>query len=326
MKKSISSFLIVVLVGILIIIAGTVAYTYWFLLPNKPKPSPLGVISKTFSIALIKPTFTSAAYNKSFYKFYFLYVGVSHARKNVTNDLNLLSNRVTTPITRTSTSGFAIVYLFNHLRTLLPKAQIRVLSDADADSGSIFFKNGTNRYNVLVLGHQEYVTQKEYTNLKHFVSEGGMLILLDGNVFYVEVKYDRDTNTISFVKGHGWAFNGKSAWRSITERWANETSQWVGSNYLCRSCQITFGNNPFRYVHHEEQYVTNHNDRILLDYQAISSNKELKPVKPLIATYELKYQKGKVLVFGIFSDVIVTNVKFDRYFDDLLLQYADLRA
>ena len=30
-----------------------------------------------------------------------------------------------------------------------------------------------------------------------------------------------------------WAFNGKSAWKSVDERWKNETSQWVGSNYLC---------------------------------------------------------------------------------------------
>jgi hypothetical protein len=45
---------------------------------------------------------------------------------------------------------------------------------------------------------------------------------------------------ITLVKGHGWAYNGKSAWRSVAERWAKETSQWVGSNYHCFSCKITF--------------------------------------------------------------------------------------
>ena len=106
-------------------------------------------------------------------------------------------------------------------------------------------KNTTNRYDILILGHQEYVTQQEYTNLKTFVANGGTMILLDGNVFYAQVGYDRSTQTITLIKGHGWAFNGKSAWKSDGERWANETSQWVGSNYLCSSCKITFASQPF---------------------------------------------------------------------------------
>ena len=57
-------------------------------------------------------------------------------------------------------------------------------------------------YDILILGHQEYVTQKEYDNLKQFVSNGGILILLDGNVFYAEVNYFDNNNTISLVKGH----------------------------------------------------------------------------------------------------------------------------
>ena len=43
--------------------------------------------------------------------------------------------------------------------------------------------NGTNVYDVIMLEHQEYVTQQEYDNLKRFVANGGILILLDGNVF-----------------------------------------------------------------------------------------------------------------------------------------------
>jgi hypothetical protein len=42
---------------------------------------------------------------------------------------------------------------------------------------------------LISLGHQEYVTQKEYDNLKRFANGGAMLIL-DGNVIYTEVKYD----------------------------------------------------------------------------------------------------------------------------------------
>ena len=70
-----------------------------------------------------------------------------------------------------------------------------MLTDADADNvNSLFFVNGTNKYDILILGHQEYVTQQEYANLKHFVANGGTLVLMDGNVFYAEVKYDRNTH------------------------------------------------------------------------------------------------------------------------------------
>ena len=97
-----------------------------------------------------------------------------------------------------------------HLKTIFPNSNIHVLTDADADYGSIFYSNGTNKYDVVILGHQEYETQREYVNLKRFVANGGTMVLMDGNVFYAQVKYNRNTHTITLVKGHGWAFNGKS--------------------------------------------------------------------------------------------------------------------
>ena len=139
-----------------------------------------------------------------------------------------------------------------------------------SDKGKIFDNRyRLNLYDILILGHQEYVTQKEYDNLKQFVSNGGMLILLDSNVFYAEVNYFDNNNTISLTKGHDWAYNGKTAWKSVTERWKNETEQWVGSNYLCYRCVKEFKNNPFNYTSHEEQYITNSKDIILLNYNPI---------------------------------------------------------
>ena len=71
--------------------------------------------------ALIKPTFTVAAYHKSFYKFCFLYSGLPpHARKYITSDLNLLSSEVTNRTTGSS-SAFSIDYLTEHLKT--PKSK-----------------------------------------------------------------------------------------------------------------------------------------------------------------------------------------------------------
>lgn len=280
-----------------------------------------GEFGKGIDIALVKPTFTAAAYNNAFYTFYSLYDDVPTG-KNVTTDLNLLSTKVTNETTASVSSAYTMLYLLNNLNWLTPKSNITVLTDADVDSGSIFMKNGSNAYDVIILGHQEYVTQQEYDNLKRFVSNGSTMIILDGNVFYAEVKYCRNTEMITLAKGHGWAFNGKSAWKSIGERWANETSRWVGSNYLCYQCVTRFAYDPFRYTAHEEQYVTNPNDIILLDYNASLPKNYVPSVKHVVATYELNYQRGKVIALGIYSDDIIANGKFDRYLDSLILQYA----
>lgn len=284
-------------------------------------------------IALVEPTFTAAAYNNSFYVFYQKY-GHALTNTNITSDLNLLSSKVTKYPTIIPTakvhSAFTMLSLLKNLKFISPDSNITVLTDADVDNGSIFKNDGnegsfdininSNAYDVIILGHQEYVTQQEYNYLKNFVSNGGTMILLDSNIFYAQVRFDRTTDTVTLVKGHGWAFNSGSAWKSVSERWAKETSQWVGSNYLCYSCDITFANDPWEYNHHEEQYVTNTNDKILMNYNASLLHYPIPSLRPVIAAYELNYQKGKVISFGIYSDDIITNEKFDKYFDNLVLQ------
>jgi hypothetical protein len=312
--------------------------------------------ANNIDIAFIKPSFTAAAYDHSFYVFYTLHKNTPQ-RNNITTDLHLLTSKVTSHITDSSPSAFAMSYLSKNVQSLIPKAKIDTLTDADVDAGTIFTaKNKSNKYDILIIGHQEYVTQKEYDNLRQFVSHGGTMIILDGNIFYAEVKYDRDVHAITLVKGHGWAFNGRSAWKSVAERWKDETSEWAGSNYLCYSCGIIFDNDPFEYKHHEEQYITNPKDVILFNYNAsmpshdddsndndkqslvsststsssLTSSSQLMPsgkgddiaTKHIIATYELRYQRGKVIALGIYSDDIITNNKFDRYFDNLLLRYV----
>jgi hypothetical protein len=285
------------------------------------------------NIALIKPTFTAAAYDHAFYVFYKKYANVQ-AGVNITTDLNLLSSKISNQTTGTINSVFAMLQLIKNLEWITQGANISILTDADVDNGSMIFSNNQNKndgnnnnnaYDIIILGHQEYVTQQEYNNLKKFVAHGGTMIILDGNVFYAEVNYDRNNQTVTLAKGHSWAFNGKSAWRSIGERWANETSQWVGSNYLCDLCVKIFSNNPFGYIPHEEQYITNPHDIILLNYNASIPRRNLLLSKPVIATYELNYQNGKVIALGIYTDDIISNARFDRYLDSLLLQY-DIRT
>jgi N,N-dimethylformamidase beta subunit-like, C-terminal len=282
--------------------------------------SHTGEFGEGVNIAAVMPTFTAAAYDNAFYVFYRKYINVAYG-VNITTDLNLLTSKVTNEPSD-SASGFSMLYLLGNLKWTQPGSDITFLTDQDVDAGAIFRGNGSNAFDVIILGHQEYVTQKEYDNLKQFVGDGGTMIILDGNVFYAQVKYDRKTDNVTLIKGHSWAFNGKSAWRSVSERWQNETSQWVGSNYI--SGIAKFSNNPFAYLPHEEQYLTNPKDVILLDYNATSpaafiSNKSGGVV---VATYELNYLKGKVIALGLYSDDIMTNGSFDRYLDSLLLQYA----
>jgi hypothetical protein len=283
-----------------------------------------GILNKNINIALVAPTFTAAAYDdNSFYKFYNLYSNTS-VGSNVTSNLNLLSHKITNE--DTLKASLVMLKLVDNLKLINPNSHITILTDADVDNGSLFnnsnYNNKNNIYDVAILGHQEYVTQQEYDNMKKFVTNGGTMVLLDGNVFFAEVKYNPHTKTESLVKGHWWAFNGKSAWRSIGERWAQETSQWVGSNYLCYRCISAFGNDPFEYRPHEEQYISNHNDSILLNYDAEIGKTKIDNKQPTIATYELNYQKGKVVALGIFSDDVIDNATFNKFFDRLLTKYA----
>ncbi len=169
-------------------------------------------------------------------------------------------------------------------------------------------------YDILVLGHSEYVTQQEYNNFKKFVENGGTIILIDANMFFAEVDYDPTNNKISLVKGHTWGFDGEKAWKDVRERWAKETTEWVGSNFACSTrCEFTFNNNPFSYTHHEENYITNPNVKILIDYEAQSK------FNYKIAAHELQYGLGKVIGLGIFGSNVVDNNNFLTFYKDLIL-------
>ncbi len=81
-----------------------------------------------------------------------------------------------------------------------------------------------------------------------------------------------------------------------------------------------FRNNPFDYSPHEEQYITNPKDVILRNYNPIESPNA--PVSNVgIATYELNYGMGKVIALGIYSDDIIQNQYFSRFFDIILVNH-----
>ena len=59
----------------------------------------------------------------------------------------------------------------------------------------------------------------------------------------------------------------------------------------------------------------------MLNYPVSNSNSNI-PKKIVVATYELNYNKGKVIALGLYSDDIINNGVFDRFFDSLLVKYA----
>jgi N,N-dimethylformamidase beta subunit-like, C-terminal len=275
--------------------------------------------SKSINIALVDATFTASAYDKSFYMFYEIYHDAD-GLANITKYTDLLHSKV---VHRDKMSS-EYQDLVNHLKWLSPNSTVNVLTDEDVhNTSSIFANKKTNIYDVIILGHQEYMTQQEYDNLKRFVANGGTLILLNGNVFYNEVNYDEDSKMLTFVKGHGYAYDGKSAEKSTNdtwdEAWKNETRRWVGSNYLCcYDSNITFRNDPFGITHNEEQHITNRNAKILIDYNATKNQKEAS-----IATYLLEYKKGKVIGLGIWTDdKLLKSERFFRLLDSLFFQYV----
>ena len=308
-------------------------------------------------IAFVRPSFTEAAYQvHGFYTFYFKYKFPPFGKK-ITTDLDMFT--VKTPVSipeRQNETGLrhlsnltALIPLngtelrdvsfdgspdpqkfwmpfVDHVKKAVPSAIVTVMRDEDVNDGHIFSndKNKTNAYDILLLFHNEYLTQDEYNNLKQFVSKGGTIVFIDSNIFYAQVRYDKDNRTVTLVKGHNWQFDGKTASRSVSERWYNETKEWVGGNFLENDIHdnITFTNNPFNYTHFEEQFVNNPKAKIIIDYGIKFPKDWSGTTESTVATYSLNYGKGKVIMIGLSGVQLADNEKFLNFFSKLLIHKA----
>jgi hypothetical protein len=295
-------------------------------------------------IAIVTPSFTETAYGPNgFYTFYYKYKSIIQGQA-VTADLDMLSPPIGYSYTNPNTAidiknltaftpddpgdGF-IIPLAAHLQRAIPHSLVNIIRDEDVHNGYIFTpgnsasdNKNTNAYDMLIVTHDEYATQDMYDNYKRFVSNGGTLLALDGNIFYAQIKYNKDSNTITLVKGHSWEFDGNFAKRSIRERWFNENSQWLGSNFFESELtdNITFSNNPFNYTHFEENFVNNPKDKILIDYDAVAPRNN-PFFGSTVATYELDFGKGKVVMMGLYGQNLIRNEAFLKFLDSLVLKY-----
>lgn len=290
-------------------------------------------------MALIKPVFTSTAYSDAFYVFYTKY-GTVPKNQNVTSDLNLLN---VTLVDRWGLSTALLDFLSSpqagRCGVTLGK-NLHILSDVNVTQGALFSSDGSPKFNVVILGFSEYVSLQEYLAFEKFVATGGTLILTDAANFIVQVSYNPSSNHLALIAGHGWRFDGKSAWRySPYEYWRTDNANWIGSDFCCfepafskeRASTIhaiantsnamsialreKFGEQIFSLYHpHEENAITNSTDSIIAYFPPISGHQ--------VAAYAHGYKAGRVVSIGVFgTDTILLDPSV-QYFLILSLLYG----
>ena len=176
-----------------------------------PKGSSVGELAK-HRVAFVQPSFTAGAYNVGgFYTFYPKYASVTLGSSVTTNLKNL-----TAVIPEELADEKFYGPLNEQIKRFAPETIVSIIRDEDVHNGYIFGSDGRNAYDVLFLLHDEYATPSSYDNFKRFVSNGGTIVFLDGNVFYAQVAYNKNMHTVTLVKGHDWEFNGTVAIKSVS--------------------------------------------------------------------------------------------------------------
>jgi hypothetical protein len=179
-------------------------------------------------VAVVEPTFTSTAYWAStsgtggFYSFYAKY---GNSSTPVRSDLNWLRLRI--PFANGSAAGWGTDYGL-YTQVVANFSKVTVLTDPQVDAGALL-ANGVPQFGKVFVGHEEYVTTREYFQFKQYVASGGTLGLMYGDELEVQVNYSGGVET--FVAGHSWAFNGTAAYKSSARPFEKENENWVGSSY-----------------------------------------------------------------------------------------------
>jgi len=274
-------------------------------------------------VGVVKPVFTATAYS-SFYAFYAKYVNTPKDQI-IRSDLEMLN---TTLVDSWGWSDGLRQFLSSNtarVNGLVLEESLTVLNDVSVTQGRLLYENGTRRFDTVILGFTEYVTSQEYSAYEHFVADGGRLIFLDATNFLAEVRFYPQTNHLALVKGHGWGFDGKKVWHDVRERWSQESTNWIASNFCCfgygkrydgailvgtnlisLTLQAKFGSKVFlSYKGHEENQVTNSTFTEILALWAQLDSSSHSPV----AAYVHRFMHGTVIHIGVMSSDVIS---FDR--------------
>jgi len=280
-------------------------------------------------VAFVMPTFSHTAYSAAFYNFYRLHINDNQSY--ITTDLGMLNVTVKPGW---SWSG-GLGRFLNHTKDIMPQlfegGGWTIIDERDVAMGALFSDSGNRVYDVVVCGFTEYVTGQEYADLRKFVAMGGTLILNDACNFLAEVAYYPSTNGsdyLSLVNGHGWAFNGTHAWRSVFHRWPEENRNWVGSNYwrwwggthydgfdantthpISEFIRGQYGTHASGcYGGHEENKIENMTNTRIIGYWRFTNWSEA-PAEP-VAAYQHDYLKGTVFHSGIMASETLCKDRF----------------
>ena len=286
----------------------------------------LSTTNAELEVAVVKPVFTATAYS-SYYSFYSKYHDTTIG-KNITSDLGLLN---TTLVDGWGWSN-ALGQFFNSQSArdygLVMGQNVTILTDVNVTQGALFDSSGSDRFDVVVLGFTEYVTAQQYYEYKHFVADGGRLILMDATNFLAEVRYYPSTNHLALVRGHGWGFDGKKVWRDVLDRWRGENAIWVASTFCCYALRYDgatvtgnypisllmrqkFGERVFTsYKGHEENQVTNMTGTLILArWVQLTPNQQT-----VVAAYLHRYVAGTVIHIGVMSSDVISSDKSVQFF------------
>lgn len=302
------------------------------------------MVNASQQIALVKPVFTATPYSQygsgsgSFYEFYQTYRNVAG---NLTSNLQWLQMPVSSGEGYGNGWGLSGA-LYQFMKS--PSAEscglnlgtnVQVVSDINVSEGALFAPNGARRYGVAVLGFEEYATQSEYQQLKHFVASGGRLVIMGSDALMVRVNFIAATGIETYVIGHGFAFNGVTAWTTKVNPWRASNTDWVGSDLCCfykykykgaslnlsnplgKDLAAAFGPVAFKeYSSHEESGLTNLTGTSIVGTFINSTD--------LVAAYSHQYVKGDVVCICVFATDIISSSPSVQYFLVLAVASASL--
>jgi hypothetical protein len=214
---------------------------------------------------------------------------------------------------------------------------VHAVTDIQIDEGRLFSANGSRLYDVVIMGHEEYVTASEYSQLQRFVSGGGRIVTVGADDMNVLVTYDPKTGVESYVKGHGFARNTsgvywEGSWAVTSRPFEANNTLFFGSSLCCphgkyvysgamvngsdpigRALARKFGPHVFQqYSSHEESAIRNWTDTSVI--ATFVSEIPEGCAGGTVAAYAHRFHRGSVVSLSIFGLDSICSDRSMQYF------------